>query len=70
MVSKPQIRFKRTRARRRQIEKVVVLSIHAGLVCEHLSEVVLHPNLKIRCESRASGATQSRRRREPFEPFK
>jgi hypothetical protein len=38
VVPKPQIRFKRTRARHRPIEKVVVLSIHDGLVCEHLSD--------------------------------
>ena len=33
-------------SRRRPIGKVVVLSIHDGLVCEHLSEAVLHPNFK------------------------
>jgi hypothetical protein len=57
VVSKPQIRFKGPArrdyisdlnrlmyaSRRRPDEKVVVLSIHDGLVCEHLSEACAAP---------------------------
>jgi hypothetical protein len=50
----------------RPAEKVVVLSIHDGLVCEHLSEAVLHSNLKISCESRLRGNAAIG----PFEPLK
>jgi hypothetical protein len=56
VVSKSQIRFKRTGARRRPIEKVVVLSIH--WICEHLSEAVLHPYFKNQMRIPLSGATQ------------
>jgi hypothetical protein len=56
VVSKPQIRFKRTRARRRPIEKVVVLSIHGYVsICRR---PVLHLNLKKSDANPASGATQ------------